>query len=57
MSADPGSLFGSLLRGCVSDRYLKIDRGLPLEDVAFLLLGICSSVVTTYLLSLAGILV
>lgn len=56
MSADPGSIFGGLLRRCVSDRYTRA-RGLAVEDVAFLLLGVVSSVATTYLLSLAGIIV
>ena len=56
MSFDPGSIFGGLLQRCLSDRFSK-ERGLALEGVAFVLLGLVSSVVTTYVLSLAGILV
>lgn len=53
---DPGTLFGSLLAGCIRDEYLKDDRKVLAEGVIFLILGACSSVATTYLLSLAGVL-
>ena len=56
MSLDPGSVFGSLLQRCLSDRYSR-NRGDAMEGVAFVLLGLASSLVTTYVLSLAGILV
>jgi hypothetical protein len=56
MPQDPGSTFGSLLAGCISDDYLKEDKKVLAEGVVFLLLGACSSLVTTYLLALAGIL-
>lgn len=57
MTRDPGSIFGNLLGGCISDRYLQKDRAEAFEGVAFLLLGVFSSVATTLLLSSAGILV
>lgn len=57
MPQDPGSTFGSLLAGCISDDYLKQDKKVLAEGVVFLVLGACSSIATTYLLSLAGILV
>ncbi len=50
------SSFGALMSVCVSDQYRK-ERGFVVEAVAFSLLGVASSVVTTYLLSLAGIFV
>jgi len=54
---DPGTIFGALLRGCISDRYADEDPKILAEGVLFLLLGAFSSVATTYVLSLAGILV
>ncbi|MBI3841488.1 MAG: hypothetical protein HY297_06030 [Thaumarchaeota archaeon] len=54
MPPDPGSIFGSLLRGCISDVYLKGDRKDYVESAVFLSLGVCSSIATTYALSLAG---
>ncbi len=57
MSGDPGSIFGRLFSVCIRDRYLKEDWGLMAEGVIFLILGAVSSVLTTYALSLAGILV
>jgi hypothetical protein len=54
---DPGSTFGGLLAGCISDDYVKEERRVITEGVLFLILGACSSVATTYLLSLAGIFV
>jgi len=54
---DPGSTFGGLLAGCIRDDYLKEDRRMVTEGVLFVILGACSSVFTTYILSLAGILV
>jgi len=56
MPPDPGSTFGGLLAGCISDEYEKRDRKLLAEGVLLLLLGACCSVVTTYALSLAGFL-
>ena len=56
MSQDPGSTFGGLLAGCISDDYPDPEKRAVLEGVAFVLLGAASSVATTYLLSLAGIL-
>lgn len=57
MSQDPGSIFGGLLAGCISDDYVRRDKKMIAEGAAFLLLGACSSVATTYALSIAGILV
>ena len=57
MTPDPGKMFGNLLRSCISDRYEKSRGGIAAEDIVFLALGLGSSMATTYLLSLAGILV
>ena len=50
------SSFGKLMLGCISDEYIRQDRRVVLDGVLFLLLGVCTSLATTYLLSLAGIL-
>jgi len=50
------SSFGGLMLGCISDEYTRHEKGTFWESVLFLALGVCTSVVTTYLLSLAGIL-
>lgn len=55
MPKDPGSLFGNLLSVCIRDEYAKEPKVL-VQGVLLLLLGACSSVVTTYVLTLAGIL-
>ncbi|HKT21024.1 MAG TPA: hypothetical protein VJR06_00165 [Nitrososphaerales archaeon] len=55
MPQGPGSIFGGLLSVCVSDNYVK-DKKLLAEGVLFLALGAVSSVVTTYILSSAGLL-
>jgi hypothetical protein len=57
LSRDPGSIFGGLFSVCIRDDYIKEDRKMVAEGVLCLILGAVSSVVTTYLLSLAGILV
>lgn len=57
LSQDPGSTFGGLLAGCISDDYVKEQRRILTEGVLFLILGAASSVATAYLLSLAGIFV
>jgi hypothetical protein len=57
MSQDPGSTFGNLLGGCISDSYEKKDRRALFESVLFLFLGAISSVVTTYFLSVLGVFV
>ena len=54
---DPGTLFGGLVTKCIRDEYVKEDKKALAEGVLFLILGACSSVLTTYLLSLAGVLV
>jgi hypothetical protein len=50
------SSFGNLMLRCISDEYARKEIGVVLESVVFLALGVCTSVATTYLLSLAGIL-
>jgi len=50
------SSFGNLMLGCISDEYVRQERRVVLEGVLFLALGIGASLATTYLLSLAGIL-
>jgi hypothetical protein len=57
LSSDPGSIFGGLFSVCIRDEYVKQDRKLVAEGVLCMILGAVSSVVTTYVLSLAGILV
>jgi hypothetical protein len=57
MSQDPSSVFGSLLRGCIRDRYVPIRKSEEMERLLFVLLGLLSSVATTYLLSAVGFLV
>ncbi len=57
MSRDPLSLFGPLMLVCISDEYVKNDKGLVRDGVLFAVLGIASSVLTTYLLSVLGLLV
>ena len=57
MSQDPGSTFGNLLSGCISDSHERKDRRALLEGVLFLFLGALSSVATTYLLSTVGLFV
>lgn len=57
MVPDPASIFGGLARGCIADRYEETEAKVLVEGVAFLMLGAFSSVVTTYVLSAAGILV
>jgi len=56
MAPEPGSVFGNLLRGCISDLYLPKDRAMALESVLMLVLGVSSSVATAYILSAASIL-
>ena len=49
--------FGSLLRGCISDDYAEKEGKMLLEGVAFILLGLAASVLTTYALASFGFLV
>jgi hypothetical protein len=56
MAKDPMSSFGNLMLGCISDEYVQQERRVVLEGILFLALGLGASLVTTYLLSLAGIL-
>jgi len=57
MTPDPTSIFGGLLRSCIRDDYVSTDSKFLAEGVLFLALGAFSSVATTYVLSLAGVLV
>ncbi|MDA4124586.1 MAG: hypothetical protein OK438_03945 [Thaumarchaeota archaeon] len=57
MSQDPASIFGGLMLGCIRDRYVGEGRRVLVEGAVSLALGLCASVATTYLLSLAGIFV
>jgi len=57
LSRDPGSIFGGLFSVCIRDDYVKQDKKIVAEGVLCLILGMVSSVLTTYVLSLAGILV
>jgi hypothetical protein len=54
---DPLSVFGALLHGCIREDNQADDRKLLKEGVAFLLLGVVSSVVTTYVVASLGLLV
>ena len=56
MPKDPMSSFGDLMLSCISDEYAPREKGAVLEGVLFLALGVAASVATTYLLSLAGVL-
>jgi len=57
MPPDPGSIFGSLLGSCIRDDYVEQGKRSMAEEILFLVLGVCTSVATTYLLSFAGIFV
>jgi hypothetical protein len=57
LSRDPGSIFGGLFSVCIRDDYVKLDRKMLAEGVLCLILGAVSSIVTTYILSLVGVLV
>ena len=57
MPPDPASTFGSLLGTCISDDYVEHGKRSMAEEVLFLVLGACSSIATTYLLSVVGIFV
>jgi hypothetical protein len=57
MSQDPSSTFGGLMLGCIRDKYVGESKKVLLESAASLVLGLCTSVATAYVLSLAGIFV
>ena len=57
MSRDPLSLFGPLSDVCIRDEYDADEKSMVVDGVILGVLGVMSSVLTTYLLSLAGILV
>ncbi|HLQ06971.1 MAG TPA: hypothetical protein VK126_04390 [Nitrososphaerales archaeon] len=57
MPPEPGSIFGSLLGACISDDYVEHGKRGMAEEVLALVIGACTSVATTYLLSVAGIFV
>lgn len=51
------SLFGPLAQVCIRDEFVADEKGVLREGVVLGVLGVISSVLTTYLLSSAGILV
>jgi hypothetical protein len=53
---DPGAIFGNLLARCIRDKYADDDSKVVVEGVAFLVLGAVCSILTTYLLSVTGLL-
>jgi hypothetical protein len=56
MSLEPSSFFAGLTRACIRDDY--VDDGSALRDsVIFTLLGIGSSILTVYVLSMLGLFV
>ena len=56
MPPEPGAIFGSLLTKCIREDHFDGDRKKVAEGVVFLALGAVCSVLTTYLLSAAGLL-
>ena len=57
MGEDPLATFGALLRGCVGEDDSEDGRRLAKAEVAFFILGVASSVVTSYLLLQLGLIV
>ena len=57
MPQDPGSIFGSLLGACIRDDYTEHGKRGMAEEILCLVVGACTSVATTYLLSVVGIFV
>jgi hypothetical protein len=53
---DPLSKFGSLLKCCIRDEYESDRKGTLTEGVAFVVLGLLSSLLTTVVLSQLGLL-
>jgi len=56
MANDPLSIFGGLMRSCIRDDYAE-DKKVLREGFVVMVLGIASSMVTTYILATLGILV
>jgi hypothetical protein len=56
MAPDPSSIFGGLYRACIRDEYVA-DEKVGREGAILVILGIGSSVLTAYALSLVGIFV
>lgn len=57
MAQDPGSIFGSLLGACIRDDYTEHGKRGMAEELLCVVVGACTSVATTYLLSVFGIFV
>jgi hypothetical protein len=57
MPPEPGSIFGSLLGACIRDDYVEHGKRGMAEEVLCLVIGACTSIATTYLLSVVGIFV
>ncbi|HYB76183.1 MAG TPA: hypothetical protein VEC08_04420 [Nitrososphaerales archaeon] len=56
MSKDPSSVFAGISQSCIRDEYVE-DEKVIREGVLMLILGIGSSVMTVYVLSLLGLFV
>lgn len=57
LSQDPTGVFGGLLQACIREDEVENRGGIMKEDIAFFVLGIVSSTVTTYFLFQTGIVV
>jgi len=57
MSQDPASTFSGLLKGCISDHAVRSRRREALEGAALLMIGMASSLLTSYILASVGFLV
>ncbi|MDV3276975.1 MAG: hypothetical protein LYZ69_00735 [Nitrososphaerales archaeon] len=57
MTKDPMTTFGSLLRSCIREDDQRKNGRAVLEGATLLLLGMASSVLTSYALSVLGVLV
>jgi hypothetical protein len=53
MQEDPSSMFAALLRSCINDEY-DAKKSLAKDSLVVFVIGIGSSVLTTYLLSQLG---
>ena len=56
MPPEPGAIFGSLLTKCIREDHFDDDTKKVAEGVAVMMLGAFCSVLTTYLLSMSGLL-
>ncbi len=56
MPKDPMTLFGGLMQSCIREDETE-DRKVVVESLVFLVAGVASSIVTTYVLASLNILV